>query len=181
MLSQKQNINNKWQIFDMKIAAIDLFCGIGGLSFGLKKAGISVVAGLDLDDSCKYAYEENIKAKFLHNDITKIHGYEFNREYWSDSETIKILAGCAPCQPFSTHSNKNKDRQESEKWHLIDEFKRIIGETNPDIVSMENVPNLAKHKVFKDFVDFLKHANYFVSYSNVYCTDYGIPQKLRTN
>jgi DNA (cytosine-5)-methyltransferase 1 len=44
---------------------------------------------------------------------------------------------------------------------------------------MENVPNLANQRIFKEFVAFLKQKGYFVSYSNVYCPDYGIPQKRR--
>ena len=163
----------------MKTSAIDLFCGIGGLSYGLKKAGISVVAGVDLDASCQYAYEENVGAVFLPKDITKISGSDINKEYWSDKNETKILVGCAPCQPFSTHANKIKNKEAGSKWHLIDEFKRLISETLPDIVSMENVPNLANQKIFQDFVSFLKEKKYFVSYSNVFCPDYGIPQKRR--
>ncbi len=163
----------------METAAIDLFCGIGGLSYGLKKSGISVVAGVDLDDSCKYAYEENVKGEFLSMDITELRGNEIKKKYWSDSKKTKILVGCAPCQPFSPHTNKIKNKQKSNKWHLLDEFKRIIGETDPAIVSMENVPNLANQKIFLDFVVFLKQKKYFVSYSNIYCPDYGIPQKRR--
>jgi DNA (cytosine-5)-methyltransferase 1 len=162
----------------METAAIDLFCGIGGLSYGLKKAGISVLAGLDLDGSCKYIYEENVKAKFLHKDITEVEGVELEK-IWTNKQSIRILAGCAPCQPFSTHANKNKDRKKSVKWNLIDEFRRLIGEINPDVVTMENVPNISKQKVFADFVDFLRLNNYFISYSNIYCPDYGIPQKRR--
>lgn len=163
----------------MKTSAIDLFCGIGGLSYGLKKAGIPVVAGIDLDASCQYAYEENIGAKFLHKDITEVTGDDLTKEYWSNANEMKILVGCAPCQPFSTHTNKIKNKETSNKWHLIDEFKRIIDETAPDVVSMENVPNLANQQIFKDFVAFLKEKNYYVFYTNVYCPDYGIPQKRR--
>jgi DNA (cytosine-5)-methyltransferase 1 len=163
----------------MKTSAIDLFCGIGGLSYGLKKAGISVVAGIDLDSSCQYAYEENVGAKFLPKDITEVSGHDITKEYWSNGSETKILVGCAPCQPFSTHANKNKDKQKSDKWHLLDEFKRIIDETIPDIVSMENVPNLANQQIFKDFVAFLKGKKYHVFFTNVYCPDYGIPQKRR--
>jgi DNA (cytosine-5)-methyltransferase 1 len=163
----------------MKTSAIDLFCGIGGLSYGLKKAGISVVAGVDLDASCQYAYEKNIGAVFLPKDITKISGDDIKKEYWSDKNETKILVGCAPCQPFSTHANKIKNKEAGSKWHLIDEFKRVIAETSPDIVSMENVPNLANQKIFKDFVDFLKEKKYHIFYTNVYCPDYGIPQKRR--
>jgi DNA (cytosine-5)-methyltransferase 1 len=163
----------------MKASAIDLFCGIGGLSYGLKKAGIAVLAGVDLDPSCEYAYEQNVQAEFVLMDISKVQGEEINEKYWSDDEQVKILAGCAPCQPFSTHSNKVKNKKQTKRWRLISEFKRLVEETNPDIVTMENVPNLANQKIFRDFVAFLKQNGYFVSYSNVYCPDYGIPQKRR--
>ncbi len=163
----------------MKTSAIDLFCGIGGLSYGLQKAGISVVAGLDLDESSKFAYENNVKADFILKDISKFQGEEINKKYWRNKKQTKILAGCAPCQPFSTHSNKIKNKGQTKKWRLISEFRRLIEETNPDIVTMENVPNLANQKIFQDFVAFLEQKQYFVSYSNVFCPDYGIPQKRR--
>lgn len=163
----------------MKASAIDLFCGIGGLSYGLKKAGIPVVAGVDLDASSQYAYEENVKADFILKDISKLSGDEILNTYWQKNNQVKILAGCAPCQPFSTHSNKIKNKGQTKKWRLISEFKRLIEETNPNIVTMENVPNLANQKIFMDFVAFLEQKEYFVSYSNVYCPDYGIPQKRR--
>ena len=66
----------------MKTSAIDLFCGIGGLSYGLKKSGISVVAGVDLDDSCQYAFENNVGGEFLPLDIAKLQGYEIKKKYW---------------------------------------------------------------------------------------------------
>lgn len=163
----------------MKTSAIDLFCGIGGLSYGLQKAGISVVAGVDLDESSQFAYKENVKTDFILKDISKFRGEEINKKYWRGKDQVKILAGCAPCQPFSTHSNKVKNKGQTKRWRLISEFKRLVKETNPDIVTMENVPNLANQKIFRDFVAFLKQNGYFVSYSNVYCPDYGIPQKRR--
>lgn len=163
----------------MKISAIDIFCGIGGLSYGLKKSGVPIVAGVDLDDSCKYAFEENVNGDFLSIDIADLSGDEIMKKYWGDDKSIKVLVGCAPCQPFSTHTNKNKNKQNSNKWYLLDEFRRLIDETNPEIVSMENVPNLANQQIFKDFIKFLIGNEYFVSFSNVFCPDYGIPQKRR--
>nr|WP_257874392.1 DNA cytosine methyltransferase [Helicobacter sp. 11S02596-1] len=56
-------------------------------------------------------------------------------------------------------------------------FANIIKHSSPDIVSMENVPQLKKHKVFEDFVTMLRDNDYHVSFSNVFCPDYGIPQK----
>lgn len=162
-----------------KAAGVDLFCGVGGLTHGLLKAGIKVRAGIDLDTSCKYAYEINNKAEFIGADITEITGEQI-RKFWREDE-VKILVGCAPCQPFSTHSNKLKDqdKEQGDKWNLLDEFIRLVSETKPDIISMENVTNLSNKQVFKNFVGQLKELEYKVNYQNVYCPDYGIPQKRR--
>lgn len=82
----------------MPCVAIDLFCGIGGLTKGLSLAGIDVVAGVDIDESCRFAYEKNNNAIFLCEDVTNITGIELNELY--PEKCVKILAGCAPCQPF---------------------------------------------------------------------------------
>ncbi|AYB35487.1 DNA cytosine methyltransferase [Chryseolinea soli] len=163
----------------MKISAIDLFCGIGGLSYGMKKAGIRMVAGIDIDDTCEYAYKANVKADFIAQNIAKLNGKQLKKDYWSDDDRVKILVGCAPCQPFSSHTNKNKHRKKGNRWRLLNEFVRLIDETGCDIVSMENVPNLSNQKIFEDFINFLESKKYHVSYSNVYCPEFGIPQKRR--
>ncbi len=160
-----------------KVSGVDLFCGVGGLTHGLKKSGIIVRAGVDLDKSCKYAYEVNNKAKFIGADISKVTGEQI-KEYWKDDE-IKVLVGCAPCQPFSTHANKVKGKEQGNKWNLLNEFIRLVSETTPDIISMENVTNLSNKQVFKDFVSQLEELAYNVNYKNIYCPDYGIPQKRR--
>ena len=161
------------------ISAIDLFCGIGGLSYGLKEAGINVRAGFDFDKKCQYAYEENCKAEFIHADITDIKKDDIIKYYKKND--IKVLLGCAPCQPFSTYTLK-KDKQKDTRWQLLYEFSRLIKETKPDIVSMENVPNLLKFKkepVFENFVKELKEEGFDIWYDVVYCPDYGIPQKRK--
>lgn len=158
--------------------AVDLFCGIGGLSLGLKKAGIRVGLGIDLDKTCQYAYEKNIKADFWPVDITEVQAEKVQRHCWSDDSTPKILVGCAPCQPFSSHTFKQKG-EKHKKWHLLQEFSRLVKELSPDIISMENVPNLRNKEIFKEFVAALEAEEYQVSSSVVYCPDYGIPQKRK--
>ncbi|MDP8219538.1 MAG: DNA (cytosine-5-)-methyltransferase [Candidatus Theseobacter exili] len=160
------------------ISAIDLFCGIGGLSYGLRKAGIDIKVGIDQDKSCEYAYSKNNKADFIGDDIANIQGKIINEKYWQDDQ-IKVLVGCAPCQPFSPHTNKVKGKEQTTKWNLLNEFLRLIEETNPQIVSMENVSNLSNKDIFKNFKSTLENLGYHVSYQNVYCPDYGIPQKRR--
>lgn len=158
------------------IEAVDLFCGIGGLSYGLKQAGIDIRAGYDLDATCAYAYSENIGAEFHFQDIASLASEEVAMRYSAGS--IRILAGCAPCQPFSSYAFKHK-KKDSTKYDLLYEFGRIVEQTLPDIVTMENVPQLAKFKekdVLGDFSSLLERNGYKVQVTIVYCPDYGIPQ-----
>ncbi|MBI5635691.1 DNA (cytosine-5-)-methyltransferase, partial [Candidatus Micrarchaeota archaeon] len=156
-------------------AVVDLFCGVGGLTHGFVVEGFEVLAGLDVDESCRYAYEQNNSAKFIRKDIKRVSGTYLSTLYQKDK--IKILVGCAPCQPFSTY-NLKKSSMDS-RWDLIYEFLRVIKKLRPEIISMENVPQLTKKKVFSDFVKGLEKMNYRVSSSIVYCPDYGVPQKRR--
>ena len=159
----------------MPCVAIDLFCGIGGLTKGLSLAGIDVVAGFDNDESCRFAYEANNNAEFFCEDVTNINGQNIMNLY--PDNCIKALVGCAPCQPFSRYSSRYRKKGHTEnKWKLLYSFERLIQETLPEIVSMENVPNLIHEKVFEDFVRTLRTNNYYVDYQIVYCPDYGVPQ-----
>ncbi|MCF6269819.1 MAG: DNA (cytosine-5-)-methyltransferase [Melioribacteraceae bacterium] len=162
-----------------KISAVDIFCGIGGLSYGLEKAGIDITAGIDIDESCRYTFETNCNTKFINKDIQEISGNELNSLYGKND--TKILVGCAPCQPFSSYTYK-KDKDKDDRWQLLYEFARLIRESEPVVVSMENVPTLLKFKeapVFFDFVDSLKELGYNVWYNIIYSPDYGIPQKRK--
>lgn len=161
------------------IKVVDLFCGVGGLTNGLQQAGLKVVAGFDFDESCKFAYESNNNSKFFHKDICSLSSVEVSKHFQKAS--IKVLVGCAPCQPFSSYNYKNKNSEE-DKWQLLYEFTRIIKEVMPDIVSMENVPQLMNFKkapVLQDFIRNLESLGYQVSYQIVFAPDYGVPQGRR--
>ncbi|MFA5051353.1 MAG: DNA (cytosine-5-)-methyltransferase [Patescibacteria group bacterium] len=158
----------------MRIQAIDLFCGIGGLTYGLQRSGISVLAGLDNDKSCSVPYENNNKTKFICADIED---YDFNnlKKLYSKS-SLKVLVGCAPCQPFSSHTFKIRKKGKDDRWNLLDHFVRAIKVIKPDIVSMENVRGVVKTDVFENFISNLKEMNYEVDYKVVYAPNYGVPQ-----
>ncbi|MEP4680018.1 MAG: DNA cytosine methyltransferase [Lentilitoribacter sp.] len=157
-----------------QISAIDLFCGAGGLTHGLIKAGVNVVAGFDIQGSCKYAYEKNnFGARFFEKDVKEISGEEIAELY--PEGDIKLLAGCAPCQPFSTYS-QGRDAKKDKKWPLLYSFSRLIDEVLPDLVTMENVPDVTKHEVYHDFVNRLEDFGYKIWAKKIYCPDYGIPQ-----
>ena len=160
----------------LSISAVDLFCGVGGLTYGLQQVGINVVAGLDVDETCKYAFEENNDATFISKDIRKFTGAELSELYPENS--LKLLVGCAPCQPFSSHTRKNKNRSSDDRWSLLDDFGRLIEEVKPHLIAFENVPLIRKENIFTNFCNKLRSLNYhFDPELIVYCPDYGIPQK----
>ncbi len=161
----------------MEIKAVDLFCGVGGLTNGLLKAGISVVAGIDIDGSCEYAYTYNNNCQFIKKSVEDVSAKEIRKLL--RGADIKIIVGCAPCQPFSNHRKDKQHRSKHKDWKLLYQFGRLVKETHPHIVSMENVPELAKEKVFEDFVCTLKAEKYYVSYKVLNVADYGVPQRRK--
>src|SRR5271168_3918157 len=95
---------------------VDLFCGAGGLSHGFHREGFDVVAGIDTDEDCRYAFERNNKAPFIRRDVAKLKADEINNLF--GPAKWRVLVGCAPCQPFSTYNQKNADP----KWQLLSRF-----------------------------------------------------------
>ncbi|HBM1136165.1 TPA: DNA cytosine methyltransferase [Acinetobacter baumannii] len=160
----------------MQVEAVDLFCGVGGLTAGLLKSGIKVKAGYDIEPVCGFAYEFNNKATFVHKDVAEVTGKEIQQ--WYSDGVIRLLAGCAPCQPFSTY-NQGRDTSNDKKWPLLYHFARLIKEVLPELVTMENVPDVIKHKVYHDFIQELIDLGYTVSAQEVACVDYGVPQTRR--
>ncbi len=158
-------------------AVVDLFCGIGGLSYGFMQEDFDIKGGIDIDKSCKYSYENNVKAKFITEDLSQVSS-AFIASLFPLNKT-RIIVGCAPCQAFSTYSQKYRD---NDKWKLLYTFGRIIKDIEPEIISMENVPNLKNYqdgKVLKDFLQILKKHKYYITWQTVNVSDYGVPQNRK--
>lgn len=155
-----------------KINAIDLFCGVGGLTYGLTRAGIKVKAGMDVDPNCRFAFESNNAAKFLLSDVSLTKSSEL-KEILKGSATT-LLAGCAPCQPFSTYSRSGRNRNYHKQWPLLLHFGRLVSEVRPTLITIENVPQIKDHEVFLRFLDMLD--GYFFWWSIVDCSALGVPQ-----
>lgn len=158
------------------IGAVDLFCGAGGLTAGLRKAGVKVHAGYDNEILCKYAFQHNNKAKFVEKDVTTVTGQEIAS--WFSNDKIRLLAGCAPCQPFSSYNN-GRDTKLDRKWPLLNEFTRLIREVHPELVTMENVPDIVNHYIYDDFVEELRSQGYYIWADRVCCAEYGLPQQRK--
>lgn len=168
----------------MKVTAVDLFCGSGGLSYGLQEAGISVVKGVDKDPDAKHAYEANVDAEFRQMDVQALAQDPEPIKRWYPWDTdVRVLAACAPCQPYSTMSHqKNQGHEDHEKWGLLKYVKQIIDEVEPEVVVTENVMQVRNDDVYEEFVASLEKMDYDINSDenkNVYGPDYGIPQKRK--
>ncbi|WP_444984874.1 DNA cytosine methyltransferase [Halomonas mongoliensis] len=159
------------------IEAVDLFCGAGGLTAGLRQAKIDVRAGYDIESACSFAYESNNGAVFVEADISKVDPAEIAGWYQRPG-AYRLLAGCAPCQPFSTY-NLGRDTTKDDKWPLMGAFADLIKAIRPELVTMENVPDVTKHSIYHDFLKTLANEGYHVAAGPVACVDYGLPQLRR--
>jgi len=159
------------------IHAVDLFCGIGGLTHGLRSVGVTVTAGFDNDSSCRHAFEANNDgASFVCMDVGTIRFADL--QPYLEMAELTALVGCAPCQPFSSH-NRRKAKSNVD-CSLVSEFARLVKESTPDFVSMENVPGLAKHSAFDEFIKMLVGLGYKINPDIIIsCERYGVPQKRR--
>ena len=158
------------------VDAVDLFCGVGAMSYGLKQSGINIVLGVDNDKECQYPYETNNQNQFLSEDVKNINGKNL-RKYCS-TDSLRLLVGCAPCQPFTLNAHVKKLSKHS-KYSLFSEFARIVSEFEPDFVISENVAGIINDNMFQESVQLIKDNGYYICCQVVGCADFGIPQKRR--
>jgi DNA (cytosine-5)-methyltransferase 1 len=169
------------------IKAIDFFCGGGGMTRGLKDAGIEVLAGIDIDGKCKDTYEyNNTPAKFIEKNIATFEIDALEKGYSTEDGTkIKIerddknllFVGCSPCQYFSLMST-DKKKSESSK-NLLEDFQNFVDYYNPGYVVVENVPGILSHpeSPLKKFIYFLDKKGYFsLAFNTIKVYEYGVPQ-----
>lgn len=162
-----------------RISAVDLFCGIGGLTHGLSQAGIDVRLGADIDPASQYSFQKNNDSEFLLTDVLTLEADRITECFAPGS--ITLLAGCAPCQPFSTYSQRairnssaRHDHGRKGDWKLVERFGELIEEVRPELVTMENVPPLLRAPVFERLLRSLK--DYWVDAHVIDCQTIGLPQ-----
>lgn len=159
-----------------KVAAVDIFCGAGGLTYGLRKAGIEVIRGIDIDESVRETYtRNNRRVEFLNKDVRKLNPRELVRGI-DRSKKLFLLAGCAPCQPFSSQ-NRTKCRRDPRR-SLIRYFTRLVEKTLPDYVLVENVQGFinSSNPYQNELVSVLRKKGYKYSERIVHAEEYGVPQ-----
>lgn len=160
------------------LIAADLFCGGGGLTQGLRVAGFSVTAAVEIEKEACRTYERNHPNTILFkDDIKELSGEQIRKT--SPSGEIDLIAACPPCQGFSQLTSKHK--REDPRNKLVFEVERLIKEIRPKVFMMENVPGLAaKGKdLFNKAIGSLEDAGYTITFEVLEVADYGVPQRRK--
>ena len=163
------------------LLAMDLFCGCGGLTQGLKKAKFKVVGAVDIDSVSVETYKANHpEVETWHTDIKKLKVSSLKRKLGIRKGELDLLAGCPPCQGFSTMRTLNGARSVRDSRNdLVMEFLRFVEELKPKAVMMENVPGLADDRRFTKFKRRMKELGYEGDFKILNAADYGVPQRRR--
>ncbi len=170
---------NKNRKILVKPIAIDLFSGCGGLTEGLKQAGFNVIGAIECAPVFVETYQLNHpEVKVWVEDIKKLDPKKIRLELNLKKGDLGLLAGCPPCQGFSTVGTKNvKDKRND----LVFEWLRFVKEFKPKTVMMENVKGLYDDKRMAVIVKELNVLGYKIGKTpkvlNV--ADYGVPQRRK--
>lgn len=164
--------------------AIDLFCGAGGLTVGLKMAGFDVVSAVEKEPIVSETYMQNHPDVYLRTgDIRELSPAKIMNELGLKPGELELLAGCPPCQGFSSLRTRNKNSSvNDERNDLIFSFLEFVECFLPKVVMLENVPALAKDYRIRIFCDKLKQLGYYVDSNSVAIEDashFGVPQRRR--
>lgn len=166
----------------MALKAIDFFCSIGGMTNGFRQAGVNVIAGIDIDPTCKETYEfNNPGSKFIKADV-KAYSFKALREAAGikTKDDDLIFIGCSPCQ-YWTIINTDKTKSKNSR-NLLGDFQRFVEYFKPGFVVVENVPGILKRKKasgLDKFIESLEGLEYNVAYGVENANDFGVPQTRR--
>lgn len=164
-----------------KLRALDLFAGCGGLTQGLKAAGYKVVGAVEIDEAATKVYRRNHRGvRVFRTDIRRLTAIKVRESLGLRRGDLDLLAGCPPCQGFSTLTTRNGHRRvEDPRNNLLFEFLRFARQLLPRSIMLENVPALAKEPMFHKFCKALEHLGYTTSWEIVNVADFGVPQRRR--
>ncbi len=163
----------------MKYLSIDLFSGAGGMSEGLRMAKFKIKFAFEIDPIASMTYKMNHKTtKVFTQDIRTVNTEKIRKSL--KGQTIHLLAGCPPCQGFSSIRRLNRSQPvEDERNFLINEYVRFVDDLQPYTIMLENVPGLEMSEDFHRAIHHLKDTGYHVEYDVLNVKDYGVPQSRK--
>lgn len=164
-----------------KPTAIDLFCGCGGLTQGLRDAGFSVLGAVDNDPVAIESYKMNHRrVKLWTRDIRTLEVGDLLESLNLTKGELDLMAGCPPCQGFSSiRTLQGSKRVRDKRNDLICEFARLVRGMLPKTVMLENVPGLKKSRKFLEFRSELRSLGYVIKQDIADAADFAVPQRRK--
>jgi DNA (cytosine-5)-methyltransferase 1 len=164
-----------------QLTAIDLFSGCGGLSLGLRAAGFRVLAAVENDPLASHTYRLNHPdTVVLDRDITRIRPQYLRRRLGLRPGELTLLAGCPPCQGFSSLRTLNGRREIVDPMNdLIFQFLKFVRAFLPQAIMMENVPGLIEDPRLRSFRKSISALGYQSDARVLDAADFGTPQRRR--
>lgn len=162
-----------------KVRVYDFFCGCGGTSAGLQKAGMDLVLGVDFDPDAAATYAANFPNSIMMNrDIRSVSTHEIEELIPKPRTSPILFSACAPCQPFSRQNRFKSEKDD--RAPLLSYFHDYVERFRPDLIFVENVPGIQnvdpKSGPFAEFLNLLKRLEFSVTYGVLHCQEYGVPQ-----
>lgn len=159
--------------------ALDLFCGMGGLSWGLKATKIiEPLWAVDRDDKSLALYQRNLpNVHTLNFDLSKHRNIQDLVEKINFLDGVDWVVGGSPCRGF-TQIRNGQDTYSDPNNLLVMKFADIVRELNPLAFIYENVPQLENSRMFKRFIGRLRGRNsYRVAHAVVEAANFGNPSR----
>jgi DNA (cytosine-5)-methyltransferase 1 len=163
------------------LLAVDLFCGVGGLSVGLEQAGFSVAGAVDIKGLAIEGYRRNHPdARVWQQNIRSLSPRTLMEELNLAPGELDLLAGCPPCQGFSTmRTLKQAPSVEDKRNSLIAQFGRYAEALRPRAIMLENVPGLVNEPGLHRLRVRLRRLGYALTEGVLDAADYGVPQRRK--
>jgi DNA (cytosine-5)-methyltransferase 1 len=165
------------------LTAIDLFCGCGGISAGIRRAGFKVLAGVDLEPKYITTFSHNFpESNSLTIDLSKLPAQEFMKMLGLQQGELALLAGGPPCQGFSKNVPRKLRYIDSPNNLLVKTFLHYCEILQPKSILMENVAEMKngfEQAYTEEILECLNKYGYTVSYSVLNAANYGVPQRRR--
>lgn len=156
----------------MKITAVDLFAGCGGLSLGLSKANIEVVAAYEKWAPALGVYKRNFSHPVFALDLSEVDEAVAHIKQFKPN----LIAGGPPCQDFSSAGKRDENGGRAD---LTLSFAEIVVNVSPDWFLMENVERINKSKIYLEAKENLKNANYGLTEMVLDASLCNVPQKRK--
>ena len=164
-----------------RVVLADFFSGCGGTARGFADAGIEPVLAIDWDADAAETFRQNFpNTTVIGRDIRDLGVEEVGAVLPPPGESVRLFAGCAPCQPFAGH--RHKLTALDNRSFLLLEFLRFVKALDPELIFVENVPGMQRLSTTQgplaEFVEEVSRTHH-VSVDTILSADYGVPQTRR--